>query len=377
MLRVLRQGMRGDDVRKWQYFLIGQGFNPGPADGTYTEQTSIATGDFQIKCSISPNGAVTNSTWALALSLGLGVAADVSRDEDGPNWPPQPGFASPSTSGARADIFGRFTFTPSPVPSNPEAIKLSDGWYAKNIVQIAIPQFDKLQGFPHSIPFHRLAVNQLLSLWRAWEAEGLLGEILTWDGSYSARFMRGSRSVLSSHAFGSSFDINAQWNALGAQPALTGQKGSVRKLVVIANDYGFYWGGHNDNRPDGMHFELAYLTKSQSEQNATECKRLNLFKLYSISKRAIEEDPDLVMQGVNLVMDELQAMIDGNYLTDIDEVFKEINVNMVNADILAAMLAATKNHPELKERPAFFDRISARIHEIDSDRADKVLDPLK
>jgi hypothetical protein len=371
--------MRGDDVRKWQYFLIGQGLNPGPADGTYTEQTSIATGEFQSKHELLSNGAVTNITWAIALSLGLGMASDVSIDEDGPNWPSQPGFASPSTSGARADIFGRFTFAPAPMPSNPEAIKLLDGWYAKNIIQIAVPQFNKLQGFPHSITFHRLATEQLLALWQAWEAKGLLREVLTWDGSYSARFMRGSRSVLSSHSFGSSFDINAQWNTLGSQPALVGQKGSVRKLVTIANDYGFYWGGHCD-RSDGMHFELAYLTKSQSdqlEQGPSDHKKLNIFKLYGVSKRAMEEDPDIVMQGVDSAIDELQEMINGNYFAEINEALKEINVNMIHADILAAILTVTKNHSEIKERPAFFDRAAERIREVDRDAANKVLDPLK
>lgn len=46
---------------------------------------------------------------------------------------------------------------------------------------------------------------------------------------------------------------------LGAQPALSGQKGSVRDLVGIANEHGFYWGGHFRTRLDGMHFEVARL----------------------------------------------------------------------------------------------------------------------
>jgi len=39
---------------------------------------------------------------------------------------------------------------------------------------------------------------------------------------------------------------------------LRGDKGSVRKLVPIANERGFYWGGRFSRR-DGMHFELAQL----------------------------------------------------------------------------------------------------------------------
>jgi hypothetical protein len=75
-----------------------------------------------------------------------------------------------------------------------------------------------------------------------------------------ARFVRGraAQGILSNHAFGSAFDINYDWNKLGAVPALAGQKGSVRELVSIAQENGFYWGGHFE-RLDGMHFEVAKI----------------------------------------------------------------------------------------------------------------------
>jgi hypothetical protein len=81
--------------------------------------------------------------------------------------------------------------------------------------------------------------------------------VLTWEGSFAPRFVRGSNVTLSNHAWGTAFDINYAWNTLGAQPALRGQKGSVRELVPIANEFGFYWGGHFKGRADGMHFEVA------------------------------------------------------------------------------------------------------------------------
>ena len=80
--------------------------------------------------------------------------------------------------------------------------------------------------------------------------------IKTFNGSYVPRLIRGSKTELSSHAFGIAFDINMQWNMLSTEPALLGHKGSVRELVAIAHDHGFYWGGHF-SRKDGMHFELA------------------------------------------------------------------------------------------------------------------------
>jgi hypothetical protein len=39
---------------------------------------------------------------------------------------------------------------------------------------------------------------------------------------------------------------------------LTGQKGSVRELVPIANECGFFWGGFF-TRQDGMHFEIGKI----------------------------------------------------------------------------------------------------------------------
>jgi hypothetical protein len=107
--------------------------------------------------------------------------------------------------------------------------------------------------------FHRLAARQLAGMWADWETAGLLDRILSFDGSFNARFIRGSTTLLSNHAFGTAFDINAAENTLGTRPLLVGQRGSIRELVPIANKWGFYWGGHFGSRPDGMHFEIAFL----------------------------------------------------------------------------------------------------------------------
>jgi hypothetical protein len=64
---------------------------------------------------------------------------------------------------------------------------------------------------------------------------------------------------LSNHAFSSALDINQRWNGLGMIPALEDAQGSLRELVPIANEHGFFWGGHFKRRPDGMHFEVAKL----------------------------------------------------------------------------------------------------------------------
>ncbi len=88
---------------------------------------------------------------------------------------------------------------------------------------------------------------------------GLMDRVLAWGGSYAPRFIRGSTSVLSNHAFGSAFDINVANNPLGAEPAYPTQKGCVFDLVPLAHEHGFYWGGHFASRRDGMHFEIAEI----------------------------------------------------------------------------------------------------------------------
>lgn len=149
------------------------------------------------------------------------------------------------------------------MPGNREAVRILGTWVKDNIVDVPIPQLRKAlgNGAPQTIQFHRLAEEQLKRMWEDWESENLLDRILVYDGSFVPRFVRGSRTVLSNHAFGSAFDINEKFNKLGHRPALVGEKGCVRELVSIANRWGFYWGGHYNGRPDGMHFEVAVLKK--------------------------------------------------------------------------------------------------------------------
>lgn len=90
------------------------------------------------------------------------------------------------------------------------------------------------------------------------EKQKMLSLLISYGGSYNARLIRGSKTALSNHCFGTAFDINMQWNQLDAEPIALGLKGSIRELVPLAHEYGFYWGGHF-SRKDGMHFEIAQL----------------------------------------------------------------------------------------------------------------------
>ncbi len=195
----------------------------------------------------------------LGFDSGVKNAPDASHAS--PAWPPRPVFSPLTGTAQRQRLFGKYLYESCPVAGNPENICLRDDWEDNSIVRVKIPQLIGVAGAPTGglVRFHRLAAKQLQKLWRDWEKAGLLPLVLTWDGSFAARFVRGSRSVLSNHAFGTAFDLNEPWNALGTRPALAGTRGSLRELVPLATQNGFFWGGHYQGRADGMHFEIAQL----------------------------------------------------------------------------------------------------------------------
>lgn len=260
-MRILYLGLNGDDVKSWETFLTGQGFYRGAIDGDFESETRQATIDFQRANGLNPDGVAGNETLGRAMQLGYPGAEDVTPAPDfsSPAWPAPPDFPPLVNDRDRQNVFGTFTYVPAPTVNNPEGLQITNDWAQKNIVEVVVPQLKGVQYGPSKFAWHRLATAQLQALWQAWEDAGLLPLILMWGGSWNARFVRGSKTYLSNHAFGTAFDINVPWNLLGAQPALVGEKGSTRKLVEIANANGFFWGGHFKGRPDGMHFEVAVL----------------------------------------------------------------------------------------------------------------------
>jgi len=260
-MQVIRQGSTGAAVRRWQHFLLGQGLYHGAVDGDFGPVTHQATVAFQTRHRLGADGIVGNQTYGRAMLLGFNGVRDVDPRQAGPNFPPTPAFSPLVSNRARQQVFGAYEFESARNPNDPEAVQVLGSWEEDNIEWVNVPQ---LAGFRNAkrngdIQFHRIAAKQLVDLWKAWDDAGLLGLVLSFEGSYVPRFVRGSRTVLSNHAFGSAFDINMRWNRLGAVPALAGQEGSVRELVETANQFGFYWGGHFRDRPDGMHFEIAFV----------------------------------------------------------------------------------------------------------------------
>ncbi len=260
VLPALRVGMVGPRIFMWQSFLRGRGFDPGPTDGQFGDRTRDATIAYQTRYGLDPDGVAGQRTLLKAVSQGFELVEQPRDDDRGSNFPPPPTFEPLVTNQQRAQVFGSFDFVPAPTAAEPGAVRILGNWQRDNIVKVPVPQVRNVQGARGRdyIWFHRLAARQLQALWSAWEVAGLLDRVLTYEGSFNPRFVRGSTTTLSNHAFGSGFDINYTWNKLGHRPALVGQRGSVRELVPIAHQHGFYWGGHF-GRPDGMHFEIAFL----------------------------------------------------------------------------------------------------------------------
>lgn len=255
-LPVLKRGNIGDAVFLWQNFLVGKGLLE-QADGIFGQDTEDATKAYQRSQGLKDDGVVGGETYGKALIEGLD-AVEFETD-----FPPKPAFSPLVSTADRQSVFGKFDFEIDSIPGNREHIKILGTWVKDNIISVDLPELEPLVT-SGKMQFHSKASAQLQGLWKAWKAQDLIKLILTFDGSFVPRLIRGAPLVkdfrkLSNHAFGSAFDINASFNPLGHTPAFISQKGSVRLLVPTANDYGFYWGGHFNTRKDGMHFEIAKI----------------------------------------------------------------------------------------------------------------------
>jgi len=254
-MKAIRIGDKSSAVKDWQNFLFGLGYTKVIADGNFGKLTETATIDFQQKNKLKADGVVGNQTYAIGMQQNFPLIKDpLDRAIDGINWPPRPDL-KPLTYSQVQSLFGKIEFK---VNENGSNVTITNNWQASNLISVEIPQLaNKPPYFRKKFNFHKKVASQFQQLFIEWEKADLLDRILTFDGDFNPRLIKGSTN-LSNHSFGTGFDINAATNGLGAQPALVGTPGSVRELVAIANELGFYWGGHF-KRKDGMHFEVAKI----------------------------------------------------------------------------------------------------------------------
>lgn len=273
------------EVQRWQYFLLRQGFpQVGSLDADFGMKTEQATKFFQVRSGIAATGKLDARTHTAAMELGYrDLGLDDYEPHKGTAWPAAPAFGSPGNA-ARNAAFGCFNFLQRPLANRPdrESIVIKgacDGsapdWVARNIIDIAVPQMAHVTGYGGRVRCHRLVAPKIAALFAEWERQDLMHLVITYAGAFVARYVRGAElsaaghaekastavSSLSNHAFGSAFDINAEWNprVTAPPPPVVTAKASVRLLVPAANALGFYWGGHyrSPTKYDGMHFEFA------------------------------------------------------------------------------------------------------------------------
>lgn len=186
----------------------------------------------------------------LAAATVLAVVAYLSRNKAEVAPAPSGGSTGGSSNATAQKNFGPLEFVPAPTADNPEAIRITNGWDKANITYVTLPGLNK------TVAFHTKCKDRIVQLFQAWTDAGLIPDIIQWSGTWVPRFVRGSRTTLSNHAFATAFDINPQWNPMGAPAAPAGSYGNVQALAEIAKSLGWRWGGDYSGRPDGMHFEL-------------------------------------------------------------------------------------------------------------------------
>lgn len=117
-----------------------------------------------------------------------------------------------------------------------------------NMVLWDIPQELEVGVIPKRLYCNKDLIGPLSNAFKSLIATGKVSELKTWDGCFNIRKKRGLSSM-SLHSWGIAIDVNAAWNGLGKEPALSSE------FVKCFTDNGFDWGG-TWSRKDGMHFQL-------------------------------------------------------------------------------------------------------------------------
>jgi D-alanyl-D-alanine carboxypeptidase len=269
-------GQKSPLAKLFNEFLRRRGFAAGSAD-VFNAQSQEATRQLQQwliaqdpanrKSRIQVDGRPGNQTFGYACAIDRDDAFDppAIANAVGVAYPARlESLPAPSTQ-LQIATFGKIVAKPAPTASNRERIIITNG-FESNIVSGVVPQLIGKDGASASgkLSVHKLIADQFLDLWAAWERLGLTGLVTGFGGLWVPRFIRGSTTTLSNHAWGTAFDVNVSANYLWHLPAFPGENGSLFKLVPVAQDYGFGWGGHYRGRLDGMHFEaLKVLTKAE------------------------------------------------------------------------------------------------------------------
>lgn len=245
---------------------LGDHFGAKSRDGArqlqqWLKDQLIQQGNKGFAARIKVDGIPGNQTWGILCAIAKPGALSPQRIANavGVRYPFRPATLPPSMTAAQLESeFGEIQYVAEPTADNPERIKITNGWSQANIASVSLPQTVGLDGSSASgkHAMHKRVQAQMRGLWQAWQIRELLPQVTTFSGLWVPRFQRGSKSVLSNHAWGTAFDVNASSNAYWHLPAFPGENGCLFEHVTVAADFGFGWGGHFSRRLDGMHFEV-------------------------------------------------------------------------------------------------------------------------
>lgn len=143
--------------------------------------------------------------------------------------------------------FGPLRFVPAPTASNPEAIRITND-FPSRIVRWDFPLIG-----PASV--HELAAPSLHAALAEIEARGMGHLVRQFSGGYYPRLVRNSTTSLSSHAYGTAIDVNADENPQGSPPTA-----DQTQLAPIFEKHGWYWGDKFRPKRDPMHFDFVGLS---------------------------------------------------------------------------------------------------------------------
>lgn len=126
----------------------------------------------------------------------------------------------------------------------------------QNMTVVQLPFLASVPGAPASgrIRLHKIAAPSLVAAFTELNESIYWKELLSYDGAFVPRLIRGSYDILSNHALGIAIDLNAAWNPMGKPPTPAGETGSLFNIAEIFKSYGWSWGGDWRN-PDAMHLE--------------------------------------------------------------------------------------------------------------------------
>jgi hypothetical protein len=149
-------------------------------------------------------------------------------------------------------------------------IKYGDPFKHPNMVLWDVPANLEIGVIPKRIYCNKDMIEPLSKGFDNLITTGHVSELITWDGCFNIRPMRGYEKkfqavwkreglksairYMSLHSYGYAFDVNAFENRLGMKPKLS------EAFVQCFKSAGFDWGGDfKGNRIDGMHFQLSNI----------------------------------------------------------------------------------------------------------------------